>query len=137
MSIEYPYKDHEERAEILPVPDEQEFPVKQLSVYCSCVKTARKYGDYIVPRIDSPADLEPNTMPHVGSFVLIDYIGDNGEKIPHMAIVGGFTADTLVLGDEGNYSACEHTRGREIAIDDPRIRGYWAGEKKPSHLANR
>lgn len=137
MSIEYPYKDHEERAEILPVPDEQPFPVKQVSIYCSCVVTARKYSEYVIPPINTAADLEPNTNPHIGALILMDYIAEDGSKLPHIAIIQGYTEDGFILGDEGNYKACEHTRGRIVPFNDPRIRGFWAGEKRPTHLVSR
>ena len=85
---------------------------------CFCVKTARKYSHFVLPRQDAQ-DFIPNSPPVIGGLVLLRY-GD----LDHVAVTlyimpGG------VWVREGNYNKCAESE-RFIAFDDPHLLGFWS-----------
>lgn len=102
-------------AEAPVVPVEAELP--PISVYCSCIKTARLLGANI-PMGTNASDLKPNSTPVVGGLVLLSY-----SKAHHVAYIAELQ-EKGVLIREGNYKRCEYTE-RLIPYDYKYITGFW------------
>lgn len=92
-------------------------PKRDLSItMCSCVKFARTLLPEL-PIINTPADLTPNTTPHVGVAVLFDY------ELPHIAILTALEPEGFWIV-ESNFKMCRKTT-RFIKWADPALRGFW------------
>ena len=81
----------------------------------SCVTYVRQFLP--LPKIRTPADIEPNAPCEKGAALLLDY------NEPHIAYITKVSNSELCLR-EGNFKKGKETF-RCISISDPHIRGCW------------
>jgi len=98
-----------------PIESIQELPV---SIYCSCVQTARSLTHMAVPHLNADA-IKPNSTPVIGGLVLLKY----GE-VSHVAVIKYFIG-TGIYVYEGNKDKCQYSE-RFINLNDENIIGFWA-----------
>lgn len=85
---------------------------------CSCVAYARKFIDF--PRIKTPNDLQPNSVPCVGCAVLLSY-----GTLPHMGIITELRPGIVVYKDRRLYRGECQQQMRYISYENPRLRGFY------------
>lgn len=121
-----PYKElHFSRAEEL-APTQSSKNLSQSDVTtkpCSCILFARSRLPNL-PRVNTPADLEPNSDRRVGNAVLLK------ENLPHIAILEEITPEGILISEQ-NYSddpTCPVTT-RFLPHNSERIRGFYSPTK--------
>lgn len=72
-----------------------------------------------LPRMRTPDDVKPNSVPFEGAAALFKY-----GKTPHIAVVLKIVEDGFYIG-ESNYHTC-HPSSRFIPWNDPHLRGFYA-----------
>lgn len=75
---------------------------------------------YFYPNLPKMADIVPNTTPHIGAVVILDY---NGVK--HIAYISGFSEDGNLIVKEANYLK-PNISSRILKLNDSHIQGFWA-----------
>ena len=85
---------------------------------CSCVSYMRLFTKF--PKIRTPDDLSGNTIPFIGSLVLLNY----GE-LPHIGVLTAFTADGFRMRHRALINGDCFTGVSEILWGDKRIRGFY------------
>ncbi len=87
-------------------------------IQCSCVDFAREQGlDF--PRIRTPNDLIPNSIPCIGCAVLISY------SLPHMGVIADLSHGGIIYKDRRLLNGeCIETM-RFLEFTDERLRGFY------------
>jgi hypothetical protein len=85
---------------------------------CSCVSYMRLFTKF--PKIRTPDDLSGNTIPFIGSLVLLNY----GE-LPHIGVLTAFTADGFRMRHRALINGDCFTGVSAIKWNDARIRGFY------------
>lgn len=91
------------------IPEESKVPPE----LCNCYLFVRDY----FPKLPRMAEISPNTVPSVGSVVILQY------KEKHVGIVEKFSEKGVYIR-ETNYRPCEVT-ARLVTWNDPRLIGFW------------
>jgi len=106
-------KFEEEEPTLAEIPPVEETP--KYSPFCSCIHTARLYGQSI-PLGTNAWDLTPSTTPQVGGLILFDY------DPAHVGVILEFQEEGFLIV-EGNRTACEKEI-RVVSYDDRFISGF-------------
>ncbi len=82
---------------------------------CNCYQFAKYVSGIDFPRM---SNIQPNTMPSVGSIAIFDYNG-----IEHIAVIVELN-EAYFLVNEANYKPCK-IGTRRVRYDDERLVGFW------------
>ena len=88
--------------------------------YCSCVIFVKAQIGYTKP-VGLARNFPVNSHTPTSGAVIVTYESRAG----HVGIVSHFDANWVYLKAEANYSRCEITYGRKIAINSKLIKGYF------------
>lgn len=106
----------------LNTPDEVCYASEWTLDNCSCVSYARQFGKWF-PKIRTPKDLQPNTIPFVGSFALFDYDG-----LPHIGLIAVFKDDGFVMTHRVLRGGECYEGFSFVAWNNRAIRGFYTAD---------
>jgi len=96
---------------------------------CSCISQLRIEGIKLPKYFIEARDFIPNSPPVIGGVAIFKY-----KKASHVAVIKKFTKNGFIIS-EANYSPCL-TGTREIAWDDPHLKGFWTPLSHPTPSLN-